>query len=482
MKMIFKTLLFVSVFAMTGMLFANKTQNIKGLEKAAGHQQKAIYHFIQAMKNVKKKIAQGKSEQGKKNMEEKNPFADKQDFKMPEMPPEKNPQVKLQKIIDMQNKIIEDLKKQKESSETASKQEEVGNAAAKLKDNHKLDDAVKKALEKAMKTSHETADLMTANTPELAKIKAQKTLSDLKDAMRKLVKASDDKFNKDLADAQKKVNDMASDGKDGKGGKDGKDGKDGDGKPREKLKSLRDKLNKKAKEQHQNGKQKNAEQLAELAKEINEKLDGKKGKGDKKTLSEKLRELQKLISKLRLQNKKDSQILADSIKKLEAYSKELKFLAKHPKSMTAAEKKELLRDIEMKMLDMMLALKALTEDGKKEKGSKNNSDSPEKLMPELKKINKDMQQQINKLKNSRGKQNAQGFAHDPLVYPEKFKKLHNSLHKIIINATLLLKNIKTEDLIYIFNTDDIPEKYRDDVAKYFERLSNSGKTKNKGNK
>ena len=178
MKMIFKTLLFVSVFAMTGMLFANKTQNIKGLEKAAGHQQKAIYHFIQAMKNVKKKIAQGKSEQGKKNMEEKNPFADKQDFKMPEMPPEKNPQVKLQKIIDMQNKIIEDFKKQKESSETASKQEEVGNAAAKLKDDHKLDDAVKKALEQAMKTSHETANLMTANNPELAKIKAQKTLSD----------------------------------------------------------------------------------------------------------------------------------------------------------------------------------------------------------------------------------------------------------------------------------------------------------------
>ena len=465
MKMIFKPLLFVSVFAMTGMLFANKTQNIKGLEKAAGHQQKAIYHFIQAMKNVKKAIFQGESAKNPKREQEKNPFADKQYFKMPEMTPEKNPQVKLQKIIDMQSKIIEDLNKQKDSSKTASKQEEIGDATAKLKDNHKFDDAVKKALEQAMKTSHEMADLMTTNNPGLAKIKAQKTLSDLKDAMRKLENASNDKFNKDLADAQKKVNDMASDGKDSKS--------------REKLKFLRDKLTKKAKEQHQNGKQKNAEELVALAKEINKNLDAKNAKDNNIKFSDKLRELQKIIAKLRLQNKKDSQVLADSIKKLEAYNKELKFLAKHPKAMTKAEKKELLRDIEMKMLDMMLALESL--DGNVEKGGKN-SKPAEKSINTIKKLNKNTQQQINRLKKSHGKQSSQNFTYNPLVYPEKFKNLHNSLHKIIIDATLLLKNIKSEDLIYIFNTDDIPEKYRDDVAKYFERLSNPETTNNKGNK
>ena len=130
----------------------------------------------------------------------------------------------------------------------------------------------------------------------------------------------------------------------------------------------------------------------------------------------------------------------------------------------------------------MLALDALTKDRSKDDG-KNDPESPEKIMPELKKINKSAQEQISKLKKGRKRQNAPGFAYDPLVYPKEFKKLDDSLHKMLVNAVLLLKNMETEDLIYVFNPDDIPEKYREDVADYFRRLSeDSGKTKKKNRK
>ncbi len=471
-----KTLLALAIATMTLILWADKPGDIDGLQQAADYQQKAIYHFIQAMKNVKKQLVQAKSEQEQNLNKERNPFEDQQDFKMPEMPPKNNPQVKLQKIIDLQNQVIEDFKKPQSAAERVTKQEEIGDATANLKDEHQLEESVKKALGQALKTSHETAYLMAADSPELAKIKAQKTLSDLKDAMRKLEKVSNQKFNQNLEDAQKKVNDLTSKNQDQKGDDGDKD--NNSNQTEKELKALRDKLSEKAEEHHKTGKQKNAEQLAELAKKINDKIDEQETEDekDKKTLDETLRELQKLIAQLRLQNKKDSQILADSIEKLEECSKELKFLTKHPKSMTANEQAELLRDLEMKMFDMMLALDTLAEDGK----NNTNSKSPNEAMAELKNANKEAQKQIDELKKLQARQNASGFSHDPLIYPEKFSQLNDSLHKILINATLLFKNMKTEDLIYIFNPDDIPEKYRDDVAQYFERLSNPEPAETKG--
>lgn len=504
MKKLCGTLWSVTALLAAGTPAAAASGDLEGLEKTAGYQQKAIYYFIQAMKNVKKRIDTNAAGQNAPVIKEKNPFADRQDFKAPEIPPEKNPQVRLQKIIDRQNELMEELKKTGEPAKTAPKQEAVGNAVAQLKADAELDAAVKQALERAMQSSYDAARLMKTANPEFAGVKAQKVLSDLKDAMRRLETASDDKFKRTLTDAQKKVNNMA--------------GKGENEKTEQKLKALRDEMTAAARQQHQGGKQKNAENLAALAKEINARLqarekqakqgfagegktaesgggkggkdgesgkggkdgesgkggeggkDGKGGTGDGKSLSEALRELQKLIAGLRLQNRKDLQIFADSIKELQAYEQELRFLAKHPDSMTADRKKELLEDIEMKIADMTAALESLA------------SGSPAKLLSDLQQAGGNLQGQIGRLKELPGKQNAPGFVYDPLVYPEKIRGLDDSLHKILVNAALLLNNLKTEELIYIFNPNDVPERYRDDVADYFERLSNPGKNGNKNSK
>ena len=216
-----KILLIIIFCATFQPFFAGQNEAADKLEKAAGHQQKAIYYFIQSMKNVKKRIVKGKPKPGKQVKKEKNPFVDKQGYKQPKMPPEKNPQVKLQKIIDQQNSIIEKIianRKQpnrvtpedrlplrggenkilesKISEKLAPKQEKVGSAIAELEANHPLNETVKKSLQQAMKSSHAAANLMSVNNLKLAELKADKTLSDLKEAMRKLEKISDKNFNK----------------------------------------------------------------------------------------------------------------------------------------------------------------------------------------------------------------------------------------------------------------------------------------------
>ena len=470
---IFLTLLHLTIAA------EKNSQDVENLQTAAVHQQKAIYHFIQALKNVKKVIAAKPQAQPNKTDKEKNPFQDKQDFKRPKMPPEENPQIKLQKIIDMQTKIIEDLDKNKDSAKNAEKQEQVANAASKLHNDSQLGENVKKALEKAVKSSYEASALMNTDSKKLAKIKTEKTLSDLKEAMRVLEKSSDDKLDKALAAARKKVNDLLRNNE-----------KNAPSKTINELKEMRGNLAQKAQKQHKQGTQKNAETLAAIAANLNKRIskldskgkkqnkenkgkkgkqeskgekgeEGKKSQSPKSEIEKELKEFQKDISKLQNNGKKSSQILAKAVQELKDLNKELKYLEKNPKEFSPDLKSQLMQEIEMRMQDLMMALKELKQD----QGSKESSD---KQNGKFGKFDKIMRELLKKTKH-RG----EGIGFDPSIYPKRLRELSILIQEILLDAIDVLNQNKTKELIYTYNPDDIPPKYRKEVAKYFERLSNS---------
>ena len=484
------TVIFIALLHFT--ITAKEKQDVKNLQTAAVHQQKAIYHFIQALKNTKKAVSTQSQPQLQKTNKEKNPFQDKQDFKRPKMPPEENPQIKLQKIIDMQNKVIEDLEKNKDSAKTTEKQEQVANAASKLHNDNKLEEAVKKALGKAVKSSYEASALMNTDSKKLAKIKAEKTLSDLKEAMRVLEKSSDDKLDKALAATRKKVNDLIRENE-----------KNAPSETIDELKKMRGDLAKEAQKQHKQGTQKNADKLASLAANLNKRINkleskgkkqdkcekgdkgergeqgrqGKKGKGQKGKqgkngkgkgqgtggsqgrISKELKEFQNDISKLQYGGKKNSQILAKAVQELQQLNKELKYLEKNPQGMSPDLKAQLMQEIEMRMQDLMMALKELKQHSQNSSGDETGKFNKfEKIMREL----------LEKQKRRGG-----GAVYDPLIYPKKFQELNLIIQEILLDAVDVLKETKSQNLTYTYNPDDIPPKYRKDVAKYFERLSNS---------
>ena len=55
----------------------------------------------------------------------------------------------------------------------------------------------------------------------------------------------------------------------------------------------------------------------------------------------------------------------------------------------------------------------------------------------------------------------------------------SALHALIDQADQILKAKKNADLIDVYNKDEVPAKYRNDVSKYFEILSDSKKRTNK---
>jgi uncharacterized protein with PhoU and TrkA domain len=446
---------------------ADRSLDVENLQTTALHQQKAIYYFIQAMKNAKKVIAARQSQQNVNKTTENNPFEDKQDFKRPQMPPEDNPQVKLQKIIDMQNKILENLETTKNLPQLAAQQEQIANAASKLHEDLELDNSVKKAIEKAIKSSYESSGLMNADSKTFAKIKAEKTLSDLKEAMRILEKSSNDKFNKTLESARKKVNELIRKNKNSTLPKISGE-----------LRKMRNELKEKAQRQHKQGSQKNAEKLADLASKINNKMkniiqegnkgkegnkgQGKQGQSNKQKIGQELRQLQQNISRLQNEGKKSSQLAAKAIQELKALSKELKYLEKNPGSLSKALQSQLIQDIELRMQDLMQALEEL-QPGKSSssRNEKNNKYNKFNIM-----LYKLLKQNNNK---------SDGTGYDPLVYPENLRSLNLSIQEILLEAVDSLNNLNSKDLIYTYNPDDVPIKYRNEVAKYFERLSGPAK-------
>ena len=407
---------------------------------------------------------------------------------------------------------------------------------AKLKETHKLDAMVVKALDRAMAASGDTANLLSVNNPRLANIKAQQTLADLKAAMRSLETNSDKKLAQSLNNAQKQVNGLVN------------SNLGQTGKARRTLQALRDKLVKHAQSQHRTGKQKNAETLAELAQKVDENIHNKNniqsggnGQGQQseakssndqdnrrrlksqppkndgnnqatagkyattggssnnvdagpttgpddlpvstgKHTAEKLqlsttnlRALQQLIAQLRFKNRQPSQIITAIVAKLRQQSRECKYLAKHPDVMGTAEKYQLLLDIEMEISDMQLALKRLTETVANSSSAVTDNkakpmvdrDSPRETTGNIEQLNRLALTTISGLKSSCRVQEGRGSNSR-----QQLKKLHNTLHNVIKAATLILKKLKVVRVIYQFRPDEVPEKYRQDVADYFEKLSN----------
>ena len=54
-------------------------------------------------------------------------------------------------------------------------------------------------------------------------------------------------------------------------------------------------------------------------------------------------------------------------------------------------------------------------------------------------------------------------------------KTIREIEKLLLDANRKLDALKGAKLVREYNDDEVPEKYRGDVAKYFERLSDRGK-------
>lgn len=397
-------------------------------------QQKAVWELIQSMKNVRKIIMQSEAEgEGEKK---ENPFKDKNKYEAPKK--EDSPEYQLEKIREKQEELIRKaMDKSADKDARMKEQGEISEKTDKMSNDKKLEDSARSALADAASSSRSAEKAMGANEDELAKTFEDKTLSDLKKALKEIREKSDKQTAESLNEIRKDVN---------RAGRELKDGK------KDKASSSLDKALKKSNgqmsKQASSGKFSNAEKMSGVSKGISEASSGLAKEGIGKA-SEELDKLKGRLSS-EARTKDALQGMRESIEKMEGCLKELKYMEREKNS--AQELKKLLEDMQVLSQDMLGYSSALGGNG-----MKTAAELTEMLDTEIKELEK------NKLDWTE-------------VHPLSALAL-----KLITESNQMLANSTGNRKLNIFSPEDAPAEYRKAVGKYFERLSENeeeqGKTK-----
>ncbi len=421
---------------------SNLTYAKDDLESVTTKQQQAIKEFIGAMKHIKK--AYSKSGKGTK----KSLFKDKQAFEMPKFVLEESLEYKLEQLRDSQQNVINELELKKKNDslkDIQSNQEEMLNNSRELRDS--LDDKKqKKSLDNIIKSGSQANQAMESNNNKTAQQKAQQAKNQLSVMLRELAMKSTIKQQKILDKLQKDINELDKQQLSNQ-------------ELKKKFRELAEDLKEKAEDQYKNGKRKHGNQLADLAQEMatmskDSGSEASKGSGSGSGSGSEgsdsgLKELGIRISEIREEIKGTVPQLIDGMNRLKEYKKQLKFAEKHSDSLDDKEKRELAKNIELAMQDVSRIVKKLQKkiDNKEHKSDPKKIDEKDNIM-------------------SGGDVDYNKFIEGSYV-----KQLDNRFRYLITKASNVLDSIEKNQRIYHFTKDDIPEKYRQEVADYFEALS-----------
>nr|MDQ3625161.1 hypothetical protein [Verrucomicrobiota bacterium] len=235
--------------------------------EAVRPQGKALAFITAAEKYLRKALA----ERGGGNPKPKlaNPFADEQQFKLE--PREQTPAGGLEKAARAQSELLAELNARKDSEaspdepapELTKKQIDISQTLAQLKNNDGFGEEVRKGIGEAHKSANESVEQLEARDAESAREPAARTLAHLQSALAAMKAASEREAAAALAQAQRELNEASSAMK-------GEKGK-GAGQAGTQVAETREDLRDEAGRQQEHGSAAAAQQLAKIAKEIEEK-------------------------------------------------------------------------------------------------------------------------------------------------------------------------------------------------------------------
>lgn len=336
------------------------------------------------------------------------PFRDKQEFKVPPMPDSENPDRKLAELEKRQEELQRKMKAENaDPQELAEQQNTLRKDAAPLAPRAAGAMAESEGMLKSGKLSH-------------AAIAGQKALAELRQARQKLGRRADESMKNALRNAQAKL--RRSQGK-------------------TTLGELAQDLLREAVNQHKNGKQEYAKSLLRAAEKADQGAKAKKPEAFAEELSNEL-------ETLRLLGRSPSEILQTGVQKLDELSKQLKFAARHPDPANPEELSALKEESRGELDDVRIALEQLLRSNGRDRMT-------ESVLAEAKRI-------LNSDAFSEPHRDAAGRA--AIRLSEELSGFVRELRKAVARVQISAN-------VYIFNPDDVPERYRREVGEYFKRLS-----------
>lgn len=336
------------------------------------------------------------------------PFRDKQEFKVPPMPDSENPDRKLAELEKRQEELQRKMKAENaDPQELAEQQNTLRKDAAPLAPRAAGAMAESEGMLKSGKLSH-------------AAIAGQKALAELRQARQKLGRRADESMKNALRNAQAKL--RRSQGK-------------------TTLGELAQYLLREAVNQHKNGKQEYAKSLLRAAEKADQGAKAKKPEAFAEELSNEL-------ETLRLLGRSPSEILQTGVQKLDELSKQLKFAARHPDPANPEELSALKEESRGELDDVRIALEQLLRSNGRDRMT-------ESVLAEAKRI-------LNSDAFSESHRDAAG--HAAIRLSEELSGFVRELRKAVARVQISAN-------VYIFNPDDVPERYRREVGEYFKRLS-----------
>lgn len=336
------------------------------------------------------------------------PFRDKQEFKVPPMPDSENPDRKLAELEKRQEELQRKMKAENaDPQELAEQQNTLRKDAAPLAPRAAGAMAESEGMLKSGKLSH-------------AAIAGQKALAELRQARQKLGRRADESMKNALRNAQTKL--RRSQGK-------------------TTLGELAQDLLREAVNQHKNGKQEYAKSLLRAAEKADQGAKAKKPEAFAEELSNEL-------ETLRLLGRSPSEILQTGVQKLDELSKQLKFAARHPDPANPEELSALKEESRGELDDVRIALEQLLRSNGRDRMT-------ESVLAEAKRI-------LNSDAFSESHRDAAGRA--AIRLSEELSGFVRELRKAVARVQISAN-------VYIFNPDDVPERYRREVGEYFKRLS-----------
>lgn len=417
------------------------------LDKASAAQQTAISELVQSLKSAQKVILTGKrSPANSKSGSRQSVFRDKQKFIPPKMPREQNPAEQLQTQIREQQQLLNQMRNTPPADSAAQeqmtdKQKQIQENVRKTAGLPSLPRGTARTLNRAQNAMKETGKMLQSGQLEMARTAGQKALSDLKQAEKTIADDADRRMRNSLSDAQRKLAPLSAQKSASAPAR-----TQNAAQTKDSLRKLAEKLLEDALDQHKTGRQTHAEDLARLAKQVHEAASSRKPEESLGTLLAELREL-------RLKGKNEQQLLAESVSELRKLAQELKYTAKHPENSETTEKLRLRNDLLAELETLALALDRLEQ---------NNGKTP-----------------LSSRTLSKAEQIASRFADLPehgsgaaaLPPSPAAIQLAKEIGTLCADVRQILDQLRTNQNVYRFQPDDIPEKYRKDVAKYFEILS-----------
>lgn len=336
------------------------------------------------------------------------PFRDKQEFKVPPMPDSENPDRKLAELEKRQEELQRKMRAENaDPQELAEQQNTLRKDAAPLAPRAAGAMAESEGMLKSGKLSH-------------AAIAGQKALAELRQARQDLGRRADESMKNTLRNAQAKL----------RGNQE-----------KRTLGELAQDLLREAVNQHKTGKQEYAKSLLRAAEKADRGAKAKKPEAFAEELSNEL-------ETLRLLGRSPSEILQTGIQKLDELSKQLKFAARHPDPANPEELSALKEESRGELDDVRIALEQLLRSNGRDRMA-------ERVLAEAKRI-------LNSETFSMSQRDAAGRA--AIRLSEELTGFVRELRKTVVRVQISAN-------VYIFNPDDVPERYRREVGEYFKRLS-----------